>query len=126
MGGNVKLKHNFVPGTFNDVSEWLTSRGFEVDERVDIAPNTSVRLHKIGGRRAVTYTLYFTDILTLVSDGSIIVNSSNTSVTTKRRLNQFLQPLKCFVSCEKFIPHLSYNGKHMRLSNDIDRVKLDA
>lgn len=119
MPSNVKLQKGFVVGKFAQVSEWLSNCGR--GGFVKIADNTTVRLSvDIYGKMCIVYTHYKTNILTITEDDRITINGSYLSVTTKRRINQFLSPYNISVYTHKHKHYVNtpFGGKYEFDNND--------
>ena len=122
MSGPVKLKRGFVPGTYAEIRIWIRDTTSPYVPII-IAPNTTVRLDKYRGMWSCVYRFYRTDILTLVQDGSIVINSANMSKTTKSRIDQFLKPLDFRVYTKNRVHYLEGLGESVPIIKTIQRFQ---
>jgi hypothetical protein len=102
----VQLLKGFVPKKYSDLKTWQRDKMLPYDEKVKIAANTHIRFNV--RESSITYYFYNSDILT-VFDSGLIIRSDKFTVTTKRRLNQFLAPFNAYVFSRKFAPMFQFN-----------------
>lgn len=79
-------------------------------ERAILSKNTAIRRK---GNGTIAVTLYSTDIVQLLPDGTIVLDSGGEETqTTKRRMNELLHNRGAHIYQERRIWHIRYCGIH--------------
>lgn len=126
MAGDIKFRQGFEVGDARKLHAWLISMGAKPGQPYIIAPNTTVRMDRDDdGRYNYTYRFYNTDVVTIHLDGSVSIGSAIMSHTTKRRMNQFLAPLDCYVYTKLRVSYFQKRGgASVELKGGVQRIAL--
>lgn len=82
-----------------------------------ISKNTRVTIYNNGDK---TITLHGTDIIKRIGDKVVLSSGGWRTVTTKRRLNQWLNDLGIFIYQKEYAWYIEYNGNRINFEDNIE------